>query len=66
MGDSATAMRDPIFYRWHKYIDLIFDKYKGTIKPYTPEEVRKYHDKPILSLSFVIIMQHFIIDLSLF
>ena len=39
MGDSSTAMRDPVFYRWHKYIDNIFDKYKGTIKPYTSDEV---------------------------
>ncbi|CAL8072420.1 unnamed protein product [Orchesella dallaii] len=34
MGDTTTAMRDPIFYRWHKYIDVIFDYYKQTLQPY--------------------------------
>ncbi|XP_025414834.1 phenoloxidase 1-like [Sipha flava] len=34
MGDSATAMRDPIFYRWHAYIDDIFQEFKSTIPSY--------------------------------
>ncbi|CAH0713396.1 unnamed protein product, partial [Brenthis ino] len=34
MGDSATAMRDPIFYRWHAYIDDLFQLYKGKLPPY--------------------------------
>ncbi|XP_059618290.1 phenoloxidase subunit 1-like [Phlebotomus argentipes] len=36
MGDVTTAMRDPIFYRWHAYIDQIFQKHKNTLQPYTP------------------------------
>ncbi|XP_027839310.1 phenoloxidase 2-like [Aphis gossypii] len=35
MGDSATAMRDPIFYRWHAYIDDIFQEFKSTIPSYS-------------------------------
>ncbi|CAG9791144.1 unnamed protein product [Diatraea saccharalis] len=34
MGDSATAMRDPVFYRWHAYIDDIFNLYKSKLPPY--------------------------------
>nr|CBW54878.1 putative prophenoloxidase [Cancer pagurus] len=39
MSDTATAMRDPVFYRWHKYIDDIFQEYKLTQPPYTLEEL---------------------------
>ncbi|CAB3222263.1 unnamed protein product [Arctia plantaginis] len=34
MGDSATAMRDPVFYRWHSYIDDLFVSYKNQLPPY--------------------------------
>lgn len=36
MGDVATAMRDPIFYRWHSFIDFVFAKYKNSLPAYTP------------------------------
>lgn len=39
MGDSATAMRDPIFYRWHAFIDDIFQKYKSTLPRYTVQQL---------------------------
>lgn len=39
MGDSATAMRDPAFYRWHTSINDMFDAYKQTLTPYTEEQV---------------------------
>lgn len=39
MGDSATAMRDPVFYRWHKFVDGIFQEYKMTQPPYTLEDL---------------------------
>lgn len=39
MSDTATAMRDPVFYRWHKYIDDVFQEYKLTQPPYTSEEL---------------------------
>nr|Q8T115.1 RecName: Full=Hemocyanin subunit C; Flags: Precursor [Scutigera coleoptrata]CAD24086.1 hemocyanin subunit C [Scutigera coleoptrata] len=39
MYDVATSARDPLFYRWHKYIDNIFQEYKNTLPPYTTEEL---------------------------
>lgn len=36
MGDVATAMRDPLFYRWHSAIDFVFAKYKNTLPAYIP------------------------------
>lgn len=39
MGDSATAMRDPVFYRWHAYIDDIFLLYKNKLPPYPQNKV---------------------------
>lgn len=40
MGDSATAMRDPIFYRWHAYIEFIFQSFKSTLPRYSEAQVR--------------------------
>lgn len=34
MGDVTTAMRDPIFYKWHGYLDTIFNKFKSLLPPY--------------------------------
>ncbi|XP_065354404.1 phenoloxidase 1-like [Calliphora vicina] len=34
MGDVTTAMRDPIFYRWHGFLDTIFNKFKTLLPPY--------------------------------
>ncbi|RVE44160.1 hypothetical protein evm_011180 [Chilo suppressalis] len=39
MGDSATAMRDPVFYRWHSYIDDIFNLYKSKLPPYPADRL---------------------------
>lgn len=36
MGDVATAMRDPIFYRWHSFIDQLFLRFKNRLPAYTP------------------------------
>ncbi|XP_065204195.1 phenoloxidase 3-like [Planococcus citri] len=38
MSHSETALRDPIFYRWHVFIDDIFQQYKRTLLPYTVDE----------------------------
>lgn len=35
MGDVTTAMRDPIFYRWHGFIDSVFNKFKTRLEPYS-------------------------------
>ncbi|XP_013143797.1 PREDICTED: phenoloxidase subunit 1-like [Papilio polytes] len=39
MGDSATAMRDPIFYRWHAYVDDIFNMYKSKLPAYGDDKL---------------------------
>ncbi|XP_055918390.1 uncharacterized protein LOC129950477 [Eupeodes corollae] len=39
MGDVTTAMRDPIFYRWHSHIDLIFRKFKGLLPSYNNSQL---------------------------
>ncbi|XP_045539351.1 phenoloxidase subunit 1 [Papilio machaon] len=39
MGDSATAMRDPIFYRWHAYVDDLFTMYKSKLPPYGDDKL---------------------------
>ncbi|KAB0791115.1 hypothetical protein PPYR_02915 [Photinus pyralis] len=39
MGDSTTAMRDPIFYRWHAFIDDIFQQFKASLPRYTVSQI---------------------------
>ncbi|KAI5703503.1 hypothetical protein M8J75_012530 [Diaphorina citri] len=39
MGDSTTAMRDPIFYRWHENINDIFMVYKNSLPPYSTDQL---------------------------
>lgn len=39
MGDTATAMRDPIFYLLHANIDDMFQEHKETLTPYTRAQV---------------------------
>lgn len=36
MGDVATAMRDPFFYRWHSFIDQLFTRFKNSLPAYVP------------------------------
>lgn len=42
MGDPATAMRDPIFYRWHAFVDDIFQEHKNLLNRYEVKEVRQH------------------------
>nr|8JI8_A Chain A, TK receptor [Aedes aegypti]8JI8_B Chain B, TK receptor [Aedes aegypti]8JI8_C Chain C, TK receptor [Aedes aegypti]8JI8_D Chain D, TK receptor [Aedes aegypti] len=39
MGDVATAMRDPVFYRWHSFIDDIFQEHKIKLPAYTKSQL---------------------------
>jgi tyrosinase len=39
MGDTSTAMRDPVFYRVHGFVDNLYNKFKESLPPYTKEEV---------------------------
>lgn len=39
MGDSTTAMRDPIFYRWHAFVDSVFTEFKNSLPAYNPNQL---------------------------
>jgi len=39
MGEPATAMRDPIFYRFHAFTDDIFLEHKNTLPEYSLQQV---------------------------
>ncbi|XP_033106998.1 hemocyanin AA6 chain-like [Anneissia japonica] len=39
MFDTRTSNRDPIFYRWHKFIDDMFVAHKATLQPYTRSDI---------------------------
>ncbi|KPJ14807.1 Phenoloxidase subunit 2 [Papilio machaon] len=41
LADEATTMRDPFFYRWHAFIDDLFQRYKETtnVRRYTRSEL---------------------------
>lgn len=41
LGDSATAMRDPVFYRIHALVNSIFDEHKKTLPRYSVQQVGK-------------------------
>jgi tyrosinase len=34
MRSTATAVRDPVFYRWHRHIDDLFVRWQGTLPPH--------------------------------
>jgi len=39
MTDPTTAMRDPVFYRYHLRVSNIFNQHKNRLPPYTPDGV---------------------------
>lgn len=39
MSDTSTAMRDPIFYQWHAFVDSLFHRHKTMLPPYTPQDL---------------------------
>jgi len=40
MGFAQAAMRDPIFWRWHKFTDNFFTEYKKNLGPYTSVDLQ--------------------------
>ncbi|CAL4058601.1 unnamed protein product, partial [Meganyctiphanes norvegica] len=38
IGDTSTACRDPAFWRWHKFVDDVFQEYKMQQEPYEDNE----------------------------
>jgi tyrosinase len=39
IGDSTTAMRDPIFYPIHAYVEELFQLHKAKLPPYTTQQL---------------------------
>jgi hypothetical protein len=39
MADPAVDLRDPVFFRWHAYIDDMFQEFKATLPRYTVAQV---------------------------
>ena len=39
MDDTGTAVRDPIFFRWHKFIDDLFVRHKNKLTPYSADDL---------------------------
>ncbi|KAK2587196.1 hypothetical protein KPH14_002940 [Odynerus spinipes] len=39
MGEPATAMRDPVFYRWHAFCDDVFQEHKNTLPEYNVQQL---------------------------
>lgn len=39
MGGTATSMRDPVFYRWHGHMEMIFARFKDKLPRYTEQQV---------------------------
>lgn len=50
MSDTSTSLRDPIFYRWHRFVDNIFQQYKATLKPYDKAQVSAQINSKITAL----------------
>lgn len=40
MGDTTTAMRDPIFYRWHTMVNDLFMEHKNCLPQYRPKQLQ--------------------------
>ncbi|NP_001301077.1 hemocyanin F chain-like [Limulus polyphemus] len=51
MSDTSTSLRDPIFYRYHRFIDNMFQEYKASLHHYTKTELTF----PEISISHVTI-----------
>ncbi|XP_031639065.1 phenoloxidase 2-like [Contarinia nasturtii] len=49
MGDVTTAMRDPVFYRWHAFINSMCIKLKNTLQPYFYNDLM-YQDIHVISI----------------
>ncbi|KAG5668816.1 hypothetical protein PVAND_016739 [Polypedilum vanderplanki] len=39
IGESSVAMRDPVFYRLHQYVDDIFQQFMEKLTPYTAQQL---------------------------
>ncbi|KAH8363104.1 hypothetical protein KR084_005364 [Drosophila pseudotakahashii] len=52
MGDTSTAMRDPAFYKWHAFMDKMFQEHKRLLPAYKVDDL-SYPDIRVLGISVV-------------
>lgn len=57
MAEPSTAMRDPVFYRWHNSMNDIFFAYKDQLTPYTVQQVQHWPIYEILTSKIIWIDQ---------
>lgn len=43
MGEPSTALRDPVCYRWHAFLNRIFRMHKRNLGAYSEKEVKLSH-----------------------
>lgn len=46
IGDPATSMRDPMFYRLHSFVDDMFQEHKATLPRYDTNRVSDPDHEP--------------------
>lgn len=52
MGATETAVRDPVFFRWHHFVDQQLDRARKVLPPYLPTKVYLKLQSLSTSLSF--------------
>lgn len=51
MGDVTTAMRDPIFYRWHSFIESVFVRHKDLLPEYNAAQHFSFDNVTVQSIA---------------
>ena len=54
MMESFTAARDPVFYRWHKFIDIFFENHRRSLRQYTVNDWAALKNVEIRSFKTII------------
>jgi len=40
MINTLTSAKDPVFYRWHKFVDSFFEYFRKSLDPYTKQDLQ--------------------------
>lgn len=54
MGDVTTAMRDPVFYRWHSFIESVFVRHKERLPEYNAAQHFSFDNVSVQSIAIQI------------
>jgi hypothetical protein len=63
MSNTSAAVRDPVFYRWHRHIDDLFVQWQETLDPYDfaagipPVRLRKHADGESTDIGLALLAQ---------